>query len=472
LILLVLDNLQVLQVFEQALTSKSYRVTIAPDRSSLDKAIQTTSPALLIVGEQFSDNTGLKLSGQISERFPTMPILFYAAHETTEIWHNAFQMGISDCFFPPLRSGDITQSVESALKKANRIGDWTRREVGRTTASLERRVNELQKMETILNHIEDGVIILDENNDLLLINPGARRIFGIGNKDVRKKNVFEVIPHADFRTLISMGTANLHENHEICIDEEQVYNARYASIPGIGVAVTIQNISNQKQVDRMKNEFVSMVSHDLRSPLTAILGYVELLDRVGPINDQQKEFIKRILANVKNVTTLTNDLLELGRIEAGIIGQVASVPLGVILNTSLENYQLRITERKIDLQVNIPAEIPLIRGNQVQIRQMLDNLLGNAYKYSPVGGKIEAGISIDGDQLILKISDSGPGIPLADQPHIFEKFYRGSNVSTEVDGSGLGLAIVKSIVDNHQGRIWVDSSHDKGTTFVVVFPIH
>jgi signal transduction histidine kinase/DNA-binding NarL/FixJ family response regulator len=470
LILLALEDAQILQLFERALLSASYRIAIAPDRDSLDKTLQESSPALLIISERFSDGKGLDLAQTMIERFPTLPVLLFAAHGSSEVLHSAIRLGISDCLFPPLRPGDIAQIVEGSLKKSLRMGDWTRREVKRTTASLEQKINELQKFDTILNHIEDGVIILDSAGKLLLINPAARRAFGLGNEDIRGKKVDDIIPHPDLRTLIALGPSNPNQYHEISFEDEQIFNAQFAPIPGIGVAVTMQNITYLKQIDRLKSEFVSTVSHDLRSPLTAIMGYVELLDRVGPLNDQQKDFVRRVHTSVQSVTALINDLLELGRIEAGISGQNETVPLDAVLKFTLENFSVQINEKSIKVHTNIQEDVPLIYGNPVRIRQMLDNLIGNAVKYTPIKGDISISIAVEGDNLIFKVSDTGPGIPPADQPHIFEKFYRGSNVSTKVSGSGLGLAIVKSIVENHHGRIWVDSVYGRGSTFVVVFP--
>lgn len=470
LILLALDDEQVMQLFKRALIAESYRIAIAQDRASLDKTLQESSPALLIIAEDFAGGTGLVVSNVMIDRFPTLPVLFFAGKESNDLLRKALKAGISDCIFPPLKPADIASAVESALKKSLRIGDWTRREVHKTTASLEHRVNELQKLETILDHIEDGVIILDPNDNLLLVNPAAERVFEIGKEDVIGKNIFTIFPHQDLRNLITMGRINPLQYHEISFDDERFYNAQYASIPGIGAAVTLQNITYLKQIEHMKNDFISTVSHDLRSPLTAILGYIELLDRVGPVNDQQKDFIRRVQVSVQSVTALINDLLELGSIEAGISGAVDTVPLDTVLNFALDNISYQVSEKKINLETYLPAQVPLIYGNPVRIRQMLDNLLGNALKYTPVGGGIKVNMSVEAEQLVLQIADTGPGIPPADQPHIFEKFYRGSNVSSKVTGSGLGLAIVKSIVDTHHGRIWVDSVYGSGSTFTVVLP--
>jgi two-component system NtrC family sensor kinase len=273
------------------------------------------------------------------------------------------------------------------------------------------------------------------------------------------------------KALLSDSGDNPTPHHEIAFDDGRVLSAQYTSIPSIGIAVTMQDITYLKQVDRLKNEFVNTVSHDLRSPLTAILGYVDLLDRVGPVNDQQREFIHRVQISVESITSLVNDLLELGRIEAGFDSQNEIVPLEGILRYSLETVGGQISEKRLNIHLDLPLDIPPIHGNPIRLRQMLDNLVGNAIKYTPEGGEITIEMEMQEEQEILRISDNGPGVPPADQPHIFEKFYRASNVPKGVGGSGLGLAIVKSIVDSHQGRIWVESLLGQGSTFTVVLPL-
>ena len=253
----------------------------------------------------------------------------------------------------------------------------------------------------------------------------------------------------------------------------RVLSAQYTTIPGVGAAITMQDITYLRQIDRLKSEFINTVSHDLRSPLTAILGYVDLLERVGPINDAQREFIQRVQHSVESITALVNDLLELGRIEAGVDSQKEMIRLDTLVQLTVETMEAQISERGQKLVTVFPPAGQIeLRGNPIRLRQMLDNLIGNAVKYTPDGGEITLELEEQGDQVIVRISDTGPGIPPADQPHIFEKFYRASNVPKGVGGSGLGLAIVKSIVDNHHGRIWVESVVGHGTTFVIVLPVY
>jgi len=473
LVLLALDDEQILQLFDQALTAVSYRVAIARDQAALNKSLQESSPALVIISQNFNEADELEIAAGMLERFPTMPVLLLLLQDSPEIVKKAIHVGVSDCLYAPLHIEEIMKTVENSIKRSDRIGDWNRREIKLTTASLQKRVDELQKLDTIVEHIGDGVIILDDQSNLLLINPAARREFGLWQEDsVKGRPVSEVLPHPDLYNLLSESINNPMPHNEITFKDGRVLSAQCTPIPHIGVAVTMQDITYLKQIDRLKNEFVQTVSHDLRSPLTAILGYVDLLDRVGPVNEQQREFIKRVQNSVQNITSLVNDLLELGRIEAGFDTQKEVVSLDGIIRYTLETLNGQISDKHLNLHLNLPMDIPQMRVNPIRMRQMLDNLIGNAIKYTPNGGEITIDVKVQNDQVILRISDTGPGIPPADQPHIFEKFYRASNVPKGVGGSGMGLSIVRSIVDNHQGRIWVESLLGQGSSFTVVLPLY
>jgi len=472
LVLLALDNPDILPLFERALAAASYPVAFARDRAALDKVLQETSPALLIVSDEFKGGSGTEISSNLLERFPTLPILLFTTQDSPAFIKDVLRVGVSDILTPPLRIDDIMRTVENSLKRAQRIGDWTRREVRRTTASLEKRVNELQKLETIFTHIEDGVMILDSDNRILLMNPIVRRAFGLGQKEISGQKVLEVIAHPGLGSLLNSTSTNPLKFCEFDFEDGRVFNAQCTRIPDIGVAITMQDITYFKRIDRMKSDFVHAVSHDLRSPLTSILGYVDLLDRVGPLTDQQREFIQRVRISVHNITGLVNDLLDLGRIESGFEGQKEIVPLDGILNYTLDNLNNQIVAKKQHLHIELSPYLPSLYGDPTHLRQMFDNLIGNSIKYTPEGGDISVRVEVKGEQVILRVSDTGPGIPLADQPHIFDKFYRASNVAASMPGSGLGLAIVKSIVDNHEGRIWVESILGQGTTFTIVLPAY
>jgi PAS domain S-box-containing protein len=476
LVLLALDDSPILQLMQRALKAASYETAAASDHKMLNTIIQETVPALIMIGEQFDDLPGVKIAREILERFPTMPILIYAERESFLLYKEVVQAGLSGCLFPPLRNEDITGSVERCLLRARNLGDWLRREVKRTTASLERRVTmsetELKRYEFIFANTQDGVLILDENGSIQLSNRAMEIAFDLPGENVRGKPVFEVINHPDIDSLLKRAHDLPLKYHEINFDDGRIYNAQYTPIGGFGSVITMQDISYLKQLDRMKNEFVHTISHDLRSPLTSVLGYTELIKRIGSLNDQQVEFLDRIRSSVESITALVNDLLDLSRLEAGFDTRRELVHLENILKFALDTMEGQFKVNELTLEVDIGRELPELRGNPIRLRQLLDNLLSNAVKYSPKGSTISVSLHAEDSQIIFSVTDKGVGIPKSEQMRIFEKFYRASNVPDLVGGSGLGLAIVKSIVDSHQGRIWVESNTGKGSTFFVVLPAH
>lgn len=475
LILLALDESHTLGLMDRALQAVNYETAIAANMKILGRLLQETTPALLMVGETFNGNDGLVIVEELLERFPTLPFLIYTEKASPEFAKRVFKLGIGGYLAPPLRTDDIVGIVEGALKHANRVGDWLRHEVKRTTSSLKKRAqiseSERSRLETVINSIHDNVMILDEENRVLLINPAMCSSFGLDENSTIGKPILELVDHPDLHALI-MSNDNqdpLH-HHEVNFPDGRVASAQLTAISGIGYAVTMQDVTYLKEVDRARNEVVHTISHDLRSPLTSVIGYTELISRAGSLNDSQQDFLKRIQESVQHITTLINDLLELGSIEAGLDTRREWVQMDGLLRYTLDMLQGQIKTKHIKVETDIAEPLPALRANPVRLRQVLDNVVGNAIKYSVKDGEVKVSIHAEGDQIILQVSDNGPGIPAQDQARIFDKFYRARNISGQ-EGSGLGLAIVKSIVDAHQGRIWVESNLGQGSTFFIVLPL-
>ena len=475
LILLALDDSPILNLMERALHVK-YETAISKDTKSLARLLQEINPALVLVGEKFDGRDGFRISEELLERFPTLPILIYTAKVTPEQIKEIFRLGLSGFFALPLKTDDIVDLVETSLRNANRIGDWLRREVKRTTATLKKRAQiseaERMRLEMVFNNIHDSVMILDGEKKILLVNPAMCRTFGLNAKTASGKPVLDVITHPDLIALINRNNgSDPLQYYEVSFPDGRVGNAQFTAIQEVGYAVTMQDITYLKEMDRVRSEFVHTVSHDLRSPLTSVIGYTELVERAGELNENQRDFLHRIQDSVQHITALINDLLDLGSVEAGLDTRREFVQPDAVLRYTLDMLQGTIKTKRLKIQTEIASSIPAIRANPIRLRQLLDNVVGNAIKYSHNGGEVNISIQSEGDQIILNVRDNGPGIPSADQPHIFDKFYRGSNIEEEVTGSGLGLAIVKTIVDNHQGRIWVESSEGKGSSFFIVLPV-
>ncbi|MCE9645818.1 MAG: response regulator [Chloroflexi bacterium] len=474
LILLALNASPILDLMQRTLRAAGYEVATCQDRKGIDKSVQEAIPSLLIISQDFSGQDGISISKELLERFPTLPIILYAEQDTTGFAKSALRMGLSGYLYPPLKMDDIVEEVKRSLARARHLGDWLRREVKRTTSSLAEKAKisetERTKLEAIISNIQDGVIVMDDRNDILFVNRAILEIFNLNGGSISGKPLGEVILNSDLKSLISRAVDGPLKYHEINFDDGRVFNAQYTPIPKIGAAVTMQDITYIKEIDRLKSDFIHTLSHDLRSPLTAILGYTELIERTGPLNQNQQEFLHRLQGSVQHITSLVNDLLDLGRLEAGFDTRREAVQLEGVLKYALDMFDSQVKKKKIMLSTEIAQDLRPLRANPIRIRQMMDNLLGNAIKYTPEGGSVKVNVSMLDHQIILKIDDTGPGIPADEQNNIFEKFYRATNAPGGVEGSGLGLAIVKSIVTSHQGRVWVESTVGKGSSFIVILP--
>lgn len=331
---------------------------------------------------------------------------------------------------------------------------------------------ERNKLETILTGIQDGVIVIDQDMRLGMVNKAAYNAFQIDPEaNLLGRPFRDVFTMPEMLDLVSRPDHSSSNRTEVSPDDARVYSVEITPIQGVGRVLMLHDITNMKKLDRIKSDFVHTVSHDLRSPLTAILGYVELVERAGPVTDMQHEFIQRVEASVHNITHLVDELLELGKIESGFDVCKENTSLDQIIRYSADGLKKRLAEKGHHLLLSIPQDMPSILAHPIQMRQTIDHLLGDAIKYTPQGGSISISAEVEEDQIILQISDTGIGIPAAELPFIFDKFYRASNAAIEQPGTGLGLAIVRSVIEGHSGRIWVESTVGKGTTFTIVLPV-
>lgn len=334
-----------------------------------------------------------------------------------------------------------------------------------------------RQLEAIISSSPDPVIVTDHRNRLLLANRAATSALGQGVDDTSSGMETEKVVKLKPLLALLQSTTSEKQSAEIILSDKRTYLATASPVMvegrQIGRVCIMRDVTHFKELDTMKSEFVATVSHDLRSPLTLMRGYATMLDTVGELNEQQVGYVKKIVTGVENMSRLVNNLLDLGRIEFGVGLQVENVLVMDIIERVTSALQLQASQKNIQLTLELPRDMPsMVEADQSLLHQAVYNLVENAIKYTTPLGKVTIRTISQQDHLIFAIEDSGIGIPAEDVPHLFEKFYRGKQREARSQpGSGLGLAIVYSIAESHRGRIWVESTVGKGSTFFLQIPL-
>ena len=344
---------------------------------------------------------------------------------------------------------------------------------------------EKSKMKVMVEGMSEGVFMLDEKGELAIINTAASSMIGLPKKDLTTKSLMEFLQGRGMDDLIS-GAKNVEGRawvKELYLETPYPHIVHFESVcirdneeKPLGVVIVLRDVTKEREIDSMKNEFVSMVSHELRTPLAAMRGATEnlLAGITGELNQVQNNCILLIGRNIERLSRLISDLLDISRIEAGKI-QIIKQPVDIaaLVNESL-NFLKEIAKGKnISLTANCPEGIPQVEADSDRLIQVITNLVGNALKFTPNGGKITVDVSKKDDSLQIDVSDTGSGIPYQDLEKIFDKFYQVTRLNNQavIKGTGLGLTIAKGIVEKHGGKIWVESEVGKGSKFSFTLPV-
>ncbi|MFS9139966.1 cell wall metabolism sensor histidine kinase VicK [Streptococcus infantis] len=341
---------------------------------------------------------------------------------------------------------------------------------------------ESKRLHSILSYMTDGVLATNRRGQIIMINDMAKRQLGVERDDALNQNILELLKIEDEYELRDLIT----QSPELMIYSQNV-NGEYISLrvrfalirreSGFisGLVAVLHDTTEQEKEERERRLFVSNVSHELRTPLTSVKSYLEALDEGALTEPVAPDFIKVSLDETNRMMRMVTDLLHLSRIDNAtshldveLINFTAFITF--ILNR-FDKMKSQDEEKKYELVRDYPINSVWIEIDTDKMTQVIDNILNNAIKYSPDGGKITVSMKTTDDQMILSISDQGLGIPKQDLPKIFDRFYRVDRARSRAQGgTGLGLAIAKEIIKQHKGFIWAKSEYGKGSTFTIVLP--
>ena len=341
---------------------------------------------------------------------------------------------------------------------------------------------ESKRLNSILSYMTDGVLATNRRGQITMINDMAKKQLGVQKEDVLNKSILELLKIEDEYELRDLIT----QIPELTIDSQDV-NGEYLSLrvrfalvrreSGFisGLVAVLHDTTEQEKEERERRLFVSNVSHELRTPLTSVKSYLEALDEGALYDPVAPDFIKVSLDETNRMMRMVTDLLHLSRIDnttsqldVELINFTAFITF--ILNR-FDKMRSQDDEKKYELVRDYPINSVWIEIDTDKMTQVIDNILNNAIKYSPDGGKITVSMKTTDDQMILSIKDQGLGIPKQDLPKIFDRLYRVDRARSRAQGgTGLGLAIAKEIIKQHNGFIWAKSEYGKGSTFTIVLP--
>ena len=398
-------------------------------------------------------------------------------------------------------SGELGELLTGFNAMASRLEDYD-------AANIEELKAAQVKQQSLIATMADGALLVDEQGNIVLVNPTARRLFRWEGRNLEGQNLLNQLPDSlvkELETPITSLLNNFGDSDDLRCNLEEPPRTLRIVLKSVrdttgenikGIAVTVQDLTREVQLNAAQKRFISNVSHELRTPLFNIKSYVETLYDLGEqlTKDEQKEFLGVANSETDRLTRLVNDVLDLSKLESGRTIQLEALSIKEAMEQTLRNYKLNAEEKNVKLRLNVENNLTFVLGNWDMLLQVFDNLVGNALKFSQEGGTINlkaytwpdicvaSPVDLDNKaphceilspmpKIRVEVSDTGYGISELDQQRIFERFYRvEDSVHTEV-GTGLGLSIVKGIVDKHGSEIRMASEPNTGTTFWFELPL-
>jgi two-component system, OmpR family, phosphate regulon sensor histidine kinase PhoR len=429
---------------------------------------------------------GLEMMDQVRLVDPDVIMLVITGFATIETAVEAIKHGGYDYIPKPFAPDQLIAVVNRGLEK-RRLSLQAKRLMEERDQKLLEVAHEESKLRTIVNSMADGIVVINLEQQVVLWNPAAAKMLNLNEQLEVGRELDEAIPHKDLVDVIkkaftpdTLGFTTISEEVEVETPERRTLMVNVSVIGDkegqeLGVVSTMRDITSLKEIDQIKSQFVSMVTHELRAPLAAVEGYLHayLTGAAGSDPQFNRQMLERAKQRCHSLLDLVNDLLTFSRLESRrVVRKKGLLDVRDILTGTVELLKNQGEAKEIQFEMNIPASLPQIEADRSEMDQLFTNLISNAIKYNKKRGKVVVSARPNRNYLEIKVADSGVGIGEEHLPKVFDEFYRVTGPETRyVTGTGLGLSIVKRIIESHFGRIDVQSKLNEGTTFTVKLPI-
>ncbi len=380
-----------------------------------------------------------------------------------------------------LKDADKVITSNNKKEKKNKNTDEIVDTFHRMTDELQENLNEMSRqkrqIETIILHMTDGIIAFDMEGKVILINPAASRLLQVLPTDDSFKKIFNSKLNIDINMEKIIYLENWTSTEQKVKVGDRVLNLFFAQFKDekdrpSGIMVMIQDITEHVKLDEMRKEFVADVSHELKTPITSIMGYSDTLLEGEYDKETQERFLKVIATESRRMAKLVTDLLTLSRFDNNqILQEKTMFDLGTLVKQCQENLEIQVSQKNHKMECFVTADVPPVYADREGIERVVINILTNSIKYTPEGGSIKIYVGFVYNDAYIKVIDNGIGIPEDDLNRIFERFYRVDKARTrKMGGTGLGLSIAKEILDRNNGSIDIKSEEGKGTEVVIRIP--
>jgi len=483
-ILVVDDEMGIREGCRRVLAEEGYDIDLAGDgNAGLQRALEK-SYDLVLVDLMMPGIGGLDMINKIHEIDPEIIMVVITGFATIETAVEATKRGAYDYLPKPFTPEALAVLVKRGLEKRE-----LRLEAQRLQQEREQRLLELagekSRLRSIIGCMADGVLVTNLEGHLVLWNASAVKMLKLRGTDEPGKPPGHYIKNQPLiesleKIMSSKDDSVSMISREILSDDRKsVLMAQMAPVRDeqgrlLGAVTVLRDITKLKEIDKIKSQFVSMVAHELRSPVAAIEGWLGLLlsGEVEKDEEQQRQWLWRAKERAHSLLVLVQDLLEINKIEAGKVAlKMEPVQVTEILGRIVDFFKPEADKKKISIQMKSSAPLPLVRADVQDMEKLFTNLISNAIKYNVENGSITIETFLDANYVGIHIHDTGIGISRDDLPRIFDDFFRAENSKTDkISGTGLGLTISKKIMDSHFGRIEVKSELEKGSTFSVYLP--